>query len=514
MTAGLGNILGKTITAVTKTDAKIPIVALEGTVIAGRTDKAYKRGGVTEARERVIEETSGSVVWLWGVQAFNWLGDKALGKFLNATKGANGKRLDTSVDVGQDAVRKPFNNFLNNKLLNPKNLSERTVSLMKFGKVAASILAANYIIGFIVPPLNHKLTNYFAKKDKEHIVPHIDKTRFEHFKESVMSKDTGKSNQVAFKGGLNTFTNFIENTNTGQLLSTDLGVLGGRTYNARKKQEKAEIIIRDGGSIYFYMWAQDHVRAGLNKAESGRWTRLDPNTAGIVHKHLSGLFENDNSSMSVNEFKETVLGKDAKVLDLNKFFGKDQEAITLEEFNKIETNPDLQKRALEMSKLQPKQLEKSVLTKKQVIGVYTGGKINAPDLLKESYEQFTGGASSNPNKYVSYKKLEKLNDRMKDYVDDICKAAEKGDGKVNKKLLNKMKQKNLTLSGVNFLAGFAVASLFLSRIIPDLQYWYTRKTTGRNDFPGTCDYSKGKPAQPNQTQKVNDNKKAKVIAKA
>ena len=117
MTAGLGNILGKTITAVTKTDAKIPIVALEGAVIAGRTDKAYKRGGVTEARERVIEETSGSVVWLWGVQAFNWLGDKALGKFLNATKGANGKRLDTSVDVGQDAVRKPFNNFLNNKFV-------------------------------------------------------------------------------------------------------------------------------------------------------------------------------------------------------------------------------------------------------------------------------------------------------------------------------------------------------------------------------------------------------------
>ena len=500
MTAGIGNLLGKTITAVTKSDAKLPIVALEATVVGGRTKKAYDRGGVPEARERVIEETSGSIVWLWGVQAFNWIGDKVIGKILGLpTKGKNA--IKPEVDTGHDALRKPFNNFLKNKVFNPKNYSERAVSMMKFGKVAASVLAANYVIGFIVPPMNHKITNYFAKKDEAHIVPHIDKSKvqnhFENFKEHVTHKDN-KSNSPAFKGGLNTFTNFIENTNTGQLLSTDLGVLGGRTYNARRKEEKVEIVVRDGGSIYFYMWSQGHTRAVLNKIESGRWSRLDPNTAKIVHEHLSDALTKDGrAQMSVKDFKEMVFGKEnAQKVDLNKFFKEGEEVISLDKFNEVETNPEIRKRAQAMSELQPKQLDTSVLSREQVADVYNNCEMNSPKLLKKSYETFTDGASSNPNKFVKSKNLTKLKGRMADYVDDICKAAEKNGGIVDTKLLNKMKNKNLVYSGVNFLAGFAVASAFLSTFIPDLQYWITRKTTGRNDFPGTCDYGKKDDKQP------------------
>ena len=57
------------ITKMTKADALAPIVALEGTVVAGRTYQAYKRGKWDEARERFIEETMGSIVWLCGVEA-------------------------------------------------------------------------------------------------------------------------------------------------------------------------------------------------------------------------------------------------------------------------------------------------------------------------------------------------------------------------------------------------------------------------------------------------------------
>ncbi len=503
MTAGIGNFLGKAITVVTKPDAKLPIVALEATVVGGRTKKAYERGGVPEARERVIEETSGSIVWLWGVEAFNWIGDKIIGKILN-TPIKNKKRVRPDVDTGHDALRKPFNNFLKNKVLNPKNYSERAVSLMKFGKVAASVLAANYIIGFIVPPMNHKITNYFAKKDEAHIVPHIDKTKvqnhFENFKEHVTHKNN-KSNSPAFKGGLNTFTNFIENTNTGQLLSTDLGVLGGRTYNARKKEEKVEIIVRDGGSIYFYMWSQGHTRAALNKLESGRWTRLDPNTAKIVHEHLTETLQKDGrAQVPLSEFKQMVFGNpDAKV-DLNKFFKEGEEVISLDKFNEVETNPEIRKRAQAMSELQPKQLDTSVLSKEQVADVYNNCELNSPKLLKKSYETYTNGASSNPNKFVKSKDLTKLKGRMKDYMADICKAAEKNGGNVDIKLLNKMKNKNLIYSGVNFVAGFAVASAFLSTFIPDIQYWITRKTTGRNDFPGTCNYAQKNNKQPVKTK--------------
>ncbi len=512
MPSGINNALRKTITAVTKNDAMLPIVALEAAVVAGRTEKAYKRGGVTEARERVIEETSGSVVWLGGVKAFNWLGDKAIAKTLG--NGLGVKNGGANVDLGKDSLRKPFDNFINNKAFNPKNFSEKQISMMKFGKVAASMVAANYLIGFVVPKMNHKITDYFAQKDPKHIVPHPDNTRFDIFKESInnnntktqysrfdtfkesialhqlnTSNETSSKANVNFKGGLNTFTNFIENTNAGQLLSTDLGVLGGRTYNARKKEEKAEILIRDGGSIYFYMKAQDHVRAGLNKAESGRWTRLDPDTANIVHEHLSGMFADANESMDVKTFKEKVFGN-SQVIDLNKYFKEGQEVISIEEFNKLESNPEIQRRAMEMSKLQPTQMGTSLLSKEQVVGVYTKGEMNCPKFLKKSYESFTEGASSNPNKFVSNKKLGKLKGRMVDYVDDIATAAEKGDGKVNQKLLKKMNNKNLTLNGVNFVAGFGVAALFLSRLIPDLQYWYTEVTTGKNEFPGVANYNK------------------------
>ena len=68
------------ITKMTKADALAPIVALEGTVVAGRTYQAYKRGKWDEARERFIEETMGSIVWLSGVGSMNKLGDKIVEK--------------------------------------------------------------------------------------------------------------------------------------------------------------------------------------------------------------------------------------------------------------------------------------------------------------------------------------------------------------------------------------------------------------------------------------------------
>ena len=61
----------KIITSLTLPDAKAPIVALETTVTGGRTIQAKKRGGKNEARERLIEEASGAVFWLWGVSTIN-----------------------------------------------------------------------------------------------------------------------------------------------------------------------------------------------------------------------------------------------------------------------------------------------------------------------------------------------------------------------------------------------------------------------------------------------------------
>ena len=71
---------------------------------------------------------------------------------------------------------------------------------------------------------------------------------------------------------------------------------------------------------------------------------------------------------------------------------------------------------------------------------------------------------------------------MEDYVDDICKRAK--DGKITKDILKKAKNRNIAFSGLNFVVGFVVAAAFLSTLIPKFQYWVTRKTTGKDLFPG------------------------------
>lgn len=483
MLSKIGQSLGNAITTITKPDAMAPIVGLEAVVVTGRTGKAYKRGGKEEARERVIEELTGSVVWLGGVKSLNYVGDKFITKAL-----ANGKNAD--VDVGVDALRNPFKNFLNNKAFNPKNISAKTLSRMKFAKIATSVIAANAVTGFIVPPLNHKLTEKLSKKNKNVAFKGTEnqKSRFEMFTDSV-NKNNNKNSNLNFKGGLNPIINFVENTNTGALLSSDAGMIGGRALNSRRKEEVVEVGVRDGGSIYFYMFAQPHARAVLNKLESGRWTRLDPSSANITHDHLANMFTEPNSSMSVEEFKNRVFGKTDTNIDLGKYFEEGQQVIDLEKFNTIEKDPKIQARALEMSKLQPQQQGVSLLSREQVLDVYKEGEINSPKFLKNAYEAYTDGKSSNPNKFVPMEKLSKHKQNIHDYVSDICKAAEKNKGVVDLKLLKKVKRNNLIFNGINFATGFAFAAVFLAKLIPTFQYWLTKKMTGVDAFPGTYDYN-------------------------
>ena len=490
----------------TKKDAIASVIALEGCVVSGRTYQAYRRGKWDEARERFIEEIMGSITWLGGVFSLNLLGDKILDKLFKA----NGK----SFDVGTDKVlRTPFNNFM--KKVKPKNFTPTQVAALKGAKVVTSIALANWFIGFVVPQLNHRLTDSVHSKKKN----------------ADNNRKSQQNGNVAFKGSpmnaLNSFTNIIENTNTGKLLSTDAGVITGRMYNARRKEERREIGIRDIGSIYFYMWASGHVGNLLNLAESGKATRLNPNTAQILDSHLQKYIESLNGQeLSVEEFKKAVLGKNDSEVVLPKdikyetqelsFFEKllnkkPLEVVKLNEAEKYIQDKDVLERAREMSKLQPERLGEAVITKQQLIDSYNKAVINDPKLLSNAFSEFTGGKGKkigedakgkailsnveyeggkyiDEYRFVSNSELYNLKKQMKDYVETICKTSK--DGKINRKLLEKVKKKNIMYSGINFAAGFAVAATFLSTLIPKFQYYVTRKTTGVDAFPGTYDYEK------------------------
>ena len=366
----------------TKADALAPVVALEATVVTGRTYQAYKRGKWDEARERFIEETMGSITWLCGVASMNALGDKLVTKILKS----NGKNFD----VGSDKVlRTPFENFM--KKVAPRGFSPTQVALLKGAKVLTSVVITNLFIGFVVPKLNQALTR---------------KLRHDR-KQEEQQKKTVQQQNPSFRGGainaVNVFTSAIENTNTGKLLSSDVGIAGGRMYNARSKEERREIAIRDIGSIYFYMWASGHVGNLLNLAESGHARRLNPTSANTLDAHLKQLIESNNGSMTVDEFKSAVLGKkdaDIKLPDgmnfehaeqsaMAKLFRKKPlEVIKLSEAEKVITDSDTLNRIREMAKLQPERIGEAVVTKQQVIDAINRAEINNPELLDKIFTEF------------------------------------------------------------------------------------------------------------------------------
>ena len=152
------------------------------------------------------------------------------------------------------------------------------------------------------------------------------------------------------------------------------------------------------------------------------------------------------------------------------------------DLEKIITDKNLLSRIKEMSKLQPERMGEAVVTKQQILDAINKCEINDPKFLDKVFSEFTGGASKDPYKFVSNNKLYDLKALMEDYVDDMCKKAK--NGKITKDVLKKAKSSNIAWSGANFVAGFVVAAAFLSTLIPKFQYWYTRHTTGKNEFPG------------------------------
>ena len=467
------------ITRATRLDAFGPIIALEAIVDTGRAVNAYKRGGKNEARERMIEDITGGIVWLFGVRSLNAIGDKILNKLYGGT-----------FDVGSDKVlRTPFENFIKKNGSKPFAGNPKKVAIVKAIKVLSSIVIADSFIGLVVPKINQKLTRTLIAKDKE--------------KEKTSADNLNKKNtEPSFKGGLsavNVFTNAIENTNIGKLLSTDAGLISGRMYSARNNDERREIAIRDISSIYFYMFASIHISKLLNLIESGHITRLNPDSANIFNEYLAKLIDSNGGELSADKFKNLVLGKadseiklpegikfeTGKVSKLAKLFNKNKEPLQVVKVSELEGlfKPEILERIKGMSKLQPLRQGEAVVTKQQIIDALNIAEINNPELLDKVFDKFTHGASKDEFKYVSNEKLYKLKGEMETYIKDLCKKAQ--NGKITKDILSKTKNKNLLLTGTNFAAGFAISALFLSTLIPKFQYWVTQRKTGMNSFPGT-----------------------------
>lgn len=475
-----------------KSDALIPIIILEAAVTGGRSYQAYQRGGFVEGRERLTEETIGAVFWLGGVTAFNKMGDTIGKRVLGFDK--------INFDVGKDAVRNPLVNFLNETATHGEkalskirltNVNSKTLAIFKFAKVISSILLANTFVGFIVPKLNQRITKHYQES-----IENLNRTNaklnrgsetFDKFSEKITKKNQDKT--PSFKGlnvqSLLSIANCFENDAKYKLLSTDVGIASGRAYNARNKHERREILFRDVSSIYFYLFCRSHLNTLLNQIEDGKSTRLDTKSAKIVHDLLISEKFNKNQQYSAEEFEKFVFGnKAAKIPDAIEF----KNGLVELESLRGKMKPAEFEIAQEMSNLQPAIAGKSILTKYQVKDIYQGGLINNPKLLKEVFEGYVSGSTSNPMKFVPEQDLIKLKARMSDYIHDIMKKATKTGENVSVEMLKKISRQNFWKNSFNLGVGFAVSGYFLSTAIPKLQYWMTKMQTGSNRFPGVEHY--------------------------
>ncbi len=486
-------------------DGFLPVIALEACVEAGRTYQAYKRGGFDEARERITEEFSGAVFWLGGVTALNALFEKIGQKIL--------KLPNKAVDIASDEVRKPLANFLENETTKSgAKILESTMARFKFIKVISSVLVANAFIGFVLPKINQAITRSYHKNkpqqplNQNDIDLRFNKTSMQDFLDNKKDKDETKKD-ISFGINLLSIADKFENNRNYKLLAVDAGTASGRAISARNNDERVEILFRDLSSIYFYMFNMYNMNKWLNKLEqNGNAKRLDPVSAEFTTQYMKNYLQSTadvdtkiaDIKVDVDKFAKDMLGKEItlpKTLK-DKFEGKGIKIISLDKFKKelrtiVAENEyaEFEKIADDMSKLQPKIKGMSILTENQVKDVLSGGHINNPAFLQEFYKNRFGTKFMEKYKYVAQNDLDAMKKELIDYVQSIIDTARKTDAKeVTHKMLTKASKKNLKMNAFNWGTGFAISALFLSTLIPKMQYLITKLRTGSDDFPGTAQY--------------------------
>lgn len=493
-----------------------PLILLESFVTGGRTIQAHKRGGFDEARERLTEESIGAAFWFAGVKVFNKMNDFLLSKLMGIK--------NTNFDAQSDAMRDPCKNYMNWAASNGQKISKNKIVAFKSTKIISSIILANALVGFVVPRLNQAITRSMHKNDK----PQVDYNNLigndKNLEQFTANKKANKN--VSFTGFADALLNFsqkLEHDTTYQLLSTDAGIAGGRAISARNKNERIEILWRDLSSIYFYMFNMAAVSALMNKIQHGRPTRLNPVGARQVTDYMkqvlsvTGHHDSKAGTLSIKpqEFAQIMLGdldvsqKMAKVkpqfnngaVTLDKFLETLQKEFTPEEFNKYS------KVAKRMSKLQPKLSGVAMLSESQAEAIFKGGALNNPKFWDNVFTVAKGTETQtvvkngvkktvvvanhkNPYKFVAQKDLDKVIENIRKYVKSTIKKAEKAGSNIDVEMLENAYKNNMFKNALNWGTGFAISALFLSTIIPKIQYWITKKRTGSDEFPGVAEYSK------------------------
>ena len=196
--------------------ALLPVIMLESTVISGRTYHAYKRGGMTEARERMIDETITAAVW-FGI--ISWI-NSGFNKLIKQKGIFDKKGLpEITIDLGKDAIRNPIG-----RAIKKRPEIQNKIGSLKFTKIAVSALAGIYLSGVIVPKFYQSLTEKILHKERKTKQTN-NKINFEEFLKRTNKKSVTFGNASNL---INTTAHILENNAIAKLLTVDVGLFAGR----------------------------------------------------------------------------------------------------------------------------------------------------------------------------------------------------------------------------------------------------------------------------------------------
>ncbi len=479
--------ISKVASMLTNHKALLPVIALETSVTSGRTFQAYKRGGITEARERIIDESLTAVVWFGIIGWLNSLFSKII-----SHKGIFDKKglPEIYVDLGKDAIRNPIQHAID---LRPDIKTK--IGGLKLTKIILSAVAGIYLSGVILPKFYQSVTAKILAKQKkekrEHEILEHAKVTMQEF----LERTGKKTKQISFKGmPLTTFANILENNKIANLLTVDGGLFAGRMWNARNKDEAIEFGFRDISSSFFYLLSTPLIYNVLSKHVDffrGKNTNIDPKTAGYITERIKEIIKNAD----INTYKKEILGEKVPFADeiLNAI--KDS-TVSISAFKKLVCEKikdknlaeNIIKKAQEFIDLRPEGTSKELLVKSEAQNALSSGLINNPKFLKEALEIATEGISQNPKKFVSFKELDKLKRHIGEFASSVIDYAQNVNAKqITEKLLNETRNRNLVVKLAYTVCGLIVSGLFLSTIIPKTQYLITKLRTGKNEFPGIRD---------------------------
>ena len=189
-------------------------------------------------------------------------------------------------------------------------------------------------------------------------------------------------------------------------------------------------------------------------------------------KLANALFHKDNA------FADRIVHS-ASALYRSIYTGKDDYKEALSRIQSEMTS----NKAAELRKILDRNSGMGFVVTDQLEHIIKGGLINNPEFLNEALH-IAKKDIADPKKYTSIDEMKEIIKNIMAYADTLVENTKNLKGKDLSKVLEKVQHKTAMMKLGYVVIGLGISALFLSTLITKMQYYITKKRTGRNSFPG------------------------------